>query len=263
MRYNDETTATQLQALLATRNVYVSLSTIVRNRLQLGWIYRGSAYSQLIRPRNVEKRLLFAQTCLHETFDDVIWSDETTIQLEIHKIFCYREKPRLKPRAKHPTKVHVWAGISKKGPTSICIFEGINGCTALHWHYILKRTLIPFIQSHRFMQDNDPKHTSRAAQQFYQGLIGGKHPQSHPTWTPSKTCGMSSDGPPTSDMPTALVLWGCFWATTLAYIPKHAIQLSRSGTSLRDGRAPPPRPASRLCLLPNSILSWRSSAIST
>ena len=28
-------------------------------------------------------------------------------------------------RPKHLTKVHVWAGISKRGRTGVCIFEGI------------------------------------------------------------------------------------------------------------------------------------------
>ena len=28
-------------------------------------------------------------------------------------------------RPKHPSKVHVWAGISKRGSTGICIFDGI------------------------------------------------------------------------------------------------------------------------------------------
>ncbi len=28
-------------------------------------------------------------------------------------------------RAKHPVKVHVWAGISLKGATGICVFDGI------------------------------------------------------------------------------------------------------------------------------------------
>ena len=31
----------------------------------------------------------------------------------------------LRPSPKHPFKVHVWAGISKKGKSKICIFEGI------------------------------------------------------------------------------------------------------------------------------------------
>ena len=68
------------------------------------------------------------------------------------------------PKPKHPLKLHVWAGISRRGATSVCIFEGIMD----RWLYvdILDQTLKPFIHStcgdrpHRFMADNDPKHTS-------------------------------------------------------------------------------------------------------
>ena len=62
-----------------------------------------------------------------------------------------------------------WAGISRKGATDIHIFSGI--IDSVYYQGILKDYLIPFItstypDSHRFMQDNDPKHVSRSTIQF-------------------------------------------------------------------------------------------------
>ena len=72
-------------------------------------------------------------------------------------------------RAKHPIKVHVLAGISKRGPTGIYIFEGIMDASL--YTEILQKTLLPFISevyptNHRFMADSDPKHSSNEAKMF-------------------------------------------------------------------------------------------------
>jgi len=91
MQEDDETTTTKLQAHLAAHNVHVSLSTVHCNRLQLGWIYRGAAYSQLIRNENKQKRLEWARRNLHGTFEDVIWTDEASIQLVWHRRYSWRE----------------------------------------------------------------------------------------------------------------------------------------------------------------------------
>lgn len=67
-------------------------------------------------------------------------------------------------RPKHPIKVHVRAGISKRGRTGICIFDGT--IDRILFVDILEKTLAPFINDrfaedeHCFMQDSDPKHTS-------------------------------------------------------------------------------------------------------
>jgi len=92
MQEDDETTATQLQSRLASYGMYISLTTILQNRRLLGWVYRGSAYCQLIRSVNKEKRLEWARDHLHDTFDDVIWTDEASVQLETNRRFCYRKE---------------------------------------------------------------------------------------------------------------------------------------------------------------------------
>jgi hypothetical protein len=104
MRADDETTAVQLCALLHAKGHVLSLPTILRSRLSLGWTFRGSSYCQMIREPNKLKRFEWARQYEHEAaagFGDVVYTDETSIQLETHRRFCCRkrgEPPKNKPR---------------------------------------------------------------------------------------------------------------------------------------------------------------------
>ena len=73
------------------------------------------------------------------------------------------QQQKLKPKPKHPLKVHVWAGITKCGATPIVIFT--ETLTSTKYCDILQDTLLPFTakvfpDGHGFQQDNDPKYAS-------------------------------------------------------------------------------------------------------
>ena len=88
MREDDETMAMQLHQLLTTCGYAISKRTVLRCRSALGWTFRGSSYCQLIRNCNKEKRLEWALRYQNEVagcgFENVVWSDESSIQLETH-----------------------------------------------------------------------------------------------------------------------------------------------------------------------------------
>lgn len=84
----------------------------------------GSRYCQLICNVNKEKRVQWGRDNLHTSFDDIVWTDESTIQLENNRTFSFRKVGsalKRKPRVKHPFKVMVWAGLSRKGAMNICL----------------------------------------------------------------------------------------------------------------------------------------------
>ena len=98
---DDETTAVQLFHLLKQKGHPLSLRTILRCHKSLGWTFRGIKYCQLIRGVNKQKRLEWAQNNQNIDFEDIVWTDESTIQLETHMRFCCRKKgepPKSKPR---------------------------------------------------------------------------------------------------------------------------------------------------------------------
>lgn len=150
---NDDTTAVQLHVILSEKCVYLSFKTILRSRAQLRWTFRGSTYCQLIRNINKEKRLACARKYVHvddttnSRFENAIWNDETSIQVESHiSVCCWKvcHHPKPKPRPKHPVKGHIWSGISWYGRTSAVIFENIMD--AIWYTKVLEKGLLPFIK---------------------------------------------------------------------------------------------------------------------
>ena len=152
-----------------------SLSTTKRAVFAAGYTNSKPRYAQMVREPNKVKRVNFCKDLLeaNENFKDVIFSDESTIQLHTNKSTSYHVRgaaPQSIPKPKHPLKVHVWAAISRKGASRILVFDGIMESTFFTTS-ILQDTLLDFVNrkfrnGHRFQQDNDPKHKSNLSRKF-------------------------------------------------------------------------------------------------
>ena len=92
---NDELTSRQRAMLLSKYpELSMSISTVERARRELGWVVTTPKYCQLIRNANKQKRLEWCQKMVdtNEQFEDVVFTDESSIQLETHRKRCYRKK---------------------------------------------------------------------------------------------------------------------------------------------------------------------------
>ena len=151
LRRDDEMTARKLKRMLGEKFVElpnVSLSTIKSYRKNIGWVCTRPHYCQLIREANKVKRKEWCQKQIDnkEDFENVIFTDECTVQLDHHGWLSFRKEkePRaLKQRPKHPAKIHIWGGISVRGPTRIITFTG--NMNAIRYGKIVHRSRISTI----------------------------------------------------------------------------------------------------------------------
>ena len=151
MAENDKLTASDLKSILVKRfgadKMLYSVRTVARLRNDLGWTYTTAKYCQAIRDGNKAKRLDWCNKRMEEkeAFDDVIFTDESIVQLECYRQKYFQKKPprKLKYKHKHPPKVHLWGRITKQGATQLVNFDWIMN--ANRYCDILKASIVPFI----------------------------------------------------------------------------------------------------------------------
>ncbi len=136
----------------------------------------------LLKPVHVQARLKFVREHLddpEEDWENVIWSDETKIELFGKNSTCRvwrRKNAELHPKDTIPTVKHgggnimLWGCFSAKGPGRlICVKERMNGAM---YREILSENLLPSARALKmkrgwvFQHDNDPKHTARATNEW-------------------------------------------------------------------------------------------------
>ncbi|KAK3516361.1 hypothetical protein QTP70_009923 [Hemibagrus guttatus] len=136
----------------------------------------------LLKPVHVRARLKSAREHLddpEEDWENVIWSDETKIELFGKNSTCRvwrRKNAELHPKNTIPTVKHgggnimLWGCFSAKGPGRLIrVKERMNGAM---YREILSKNLLPSARALKmkrgwvFQHDNDPKHTARATKEW-------------------------------------------------------------------------------------------------
>ena len=111
IKENPERSSVDLQKeLISECGLHLSASYIRKLRIKLGWVAKRTKYGQMVRDVNKQKRKVWAlkQIENNETFDDVIFSDEASIEAQRTTTKTYYkkgEKEPLRPKPKHPLKV--------------------------------------------------------------------------------------------------------------------------------------------------------------
>jgi hypothetical protein len=158
----------------------------VRNALQgEGLNAYVKSKKPLLQPKTMRARLRFAKKYRYWTSDDwarVIFSDETKINRmgSDGRLWCYRKRgERPTKRTCQATVKHgggntmVWGCMTMQGVGNMCNIDG----TMYSEDYvaILDSNLLPTAIAHNlrrggfiFQQDNDPKHTSKLAKDWFQ-----------------------------------------------------------------------------------------------
>lgn len=183
MTENNESTAGELSAMIyRDMDLLVPARTIARIRRKIGWRHVSVKYAQMVREANRLPRVKFSEDIVngHRRFDNVIFSDECTVQLESNRRRCFIKNNcklmAIRSRAKHPVKLHIWAGISSQGATTLAFFDGKIRMDSRFYCKIIRDFYLPFKnkwteRNHTtcyLQQDNDPKHRSKYTTAWFQ-----------------------------------------------------------------------------------------------
>ncbi|KAJ4924834.1 hypothetical protein JOQ06_003784 [Pogonophryne albipinna] len=179
---NPRTTRGDLVNDLQRAGTKVTKATISNTLRRQGLKSCSARRVPLLKPVHVQAHLKFAREHLddpEEDWENVIWSDETKIELfgkNSTRRVRRRKNAELHPKNTIPTVKHgggnimLWGCFSAKGPGRLIrVKERMNGAM---YREILSDNLLPSARALKmkrgwvFQHDNDPKHTARATKEW-------------------------------------------------------------------------------------------------
>ena len=166
LRNNPNATVTELQTFLQKQHhVFVSPSTIKRERRLLHFHPATEILQPLLTPIHKQKRLTFANVHLHENWKLVLFSDEKlfTLNRTSNRVWIEEGRPiPVRELEQNNYSVMVWGAIWYQGRSTLSLTTGSIG--SKRYCDILGEHLLPVYPNQRFkfIQDNAAAHTARA-----------------------------------------------------------------------------------------------------
>ena len=172
-------TAEDIANQLKRERVVVSERTVRRRLNDAGAKYNKPISKPLLTEHHQETRLKWALTHQDIDWNQVIFSDETTICLNSVKglIWNLPGKKKVVRTVKYPIKMSVWGCFSSKGfGRIVCFRQNLDArfmCT-IYKHDLLRTARKQFGRdstSWRLQEDDDPKHMSKLANNWKEEKI--------------------------------------------------------------------------------------------
>ena len=171
---NENLSLKKAQLLLRRSNIEVSISTLSRTLKQLGFKFRSPLVKPVLTPSHIKKRIEWCEKFQEMNWDNVVFTDETTFNLNPYKQKYWSRGRRIKfiRRFRHPQKIHLWGCFSSRGFGTLYLFK--DNLTAKKMVEIYKKALLRSINKFGFVdnddwllqEDKDPKHTAKLSKKW-------------------------------------------------------------------------------------------------
>ena len=188
-----DATSPTIAAKLKRRNIVVSARTVRRKLNASGHVFGNTMSKPLLSEQHCQKRLKWAKTNMSRDWEQVLFTDEATINAGVRrkKVWHRPGRKMVIRTVKHPIRVHIWGCVSSRGFGRCYVFkENLNAKKLLE---IYDKALLPSIHDLFgdvgecvLQEDNDPKHTSKIAAKWREDIGLTRMPW--PAQSPDQNC---------------------------------------------------------------------------
>jgi len=168
LKTNEFASALDIQKSIESKGIHVSRRTVINRLHSNNYDYKLPRTRFMLTDTHKANRLQWALENQTTNWEKVIFSDESSIWKGSRgrKRWINSTTDVIERTVKYPIKRHIWGCISLSGIKSMHIFQGIMD--AKKYIEILQIGLLGVYNDKLiFQQDNDPKHTSKIAKEWF------------------------------------------------------------------------------------------------